>query len=117
MQGASATGILCLQRQFAQWTHTQQTHLLMLPSVGMDMMAGLEPIGNMCNRGQRLIFEPETDDVIKRFGIGERRASLTRHRAWRCDACGELTRTAEPAKPPSPCKRCENIIFLVVHDA
>jgi ribosomal protein S27AE len=36
--------------------------------------------------------------------------------AWRCDACGDVTRSEEPIKPPSPCVRCGNIIFIAVKD-
>jgi hypothetical protein len=34
----------------------------------------------------------------------------------RCDACGAVTRSAQPIERPSPCKRCANISFVTVRE-
>jgi hypothetical protein len=59
----------------------------------------------------------ERDDVIDRLGKPRevtRRGHSMRWHAWRCDACHDVTRSAEPIEPPAPCARCGNIIFIAV---
>jgi hypothetical protein len=61
----------------------------------------------------------EERDVTDRLGQPHevtRRGNTMRRHGWRCDACGDVTRSAHPIERPSPCKRCGNISFIAVKD-